>query len=87
MRQIRNCSFRIKGSAALEICYVACGRSDAYFHSGLSPWDVAAATFILERAGGKNTDFSNGNNYLFGKELVAGNGKMHTEIRNKIINL
>ncbi len=42
MRQFRKCSFRIKGSAALEICYVAAGISDTYFHTGLSPWDVAA---------------------------------------------
>lgn len=81
----RRCSFRIKGSAAAEICYVACGRLDAYFHSGLSPWDVAAATFILECSGGKCTDFSNGNNYIFGKEIVASNGETHGEIMKEII--
>lgn len=86
IRQFRKCSFRIKGSAAIEICDVACGRSDAYFHSSLSPWDVAAATLILETAGGKCTDFSGGNNFLFGKELVASNGKIHNEIMNHIIN-
>ena len=86
MGQFRKCSFRIKGSAAVEICNVACGRSDAYFHSGLSPWDVAAGTFILERAGGTCTDFSGGNNYVFNKELVASNGKIHQEIMDRIIN-
>jgi len=85
LSQFRKCSFRIKGSAAVEICYVACGRSDAYFHSALSPWDVAAATFILERAGGKCTDFSGGKNYIFGKEVVASNGKIHREIMENII--
>lgn len=85
MEQFRHCSFRIKGSAALEICYVACGRSDAYFHSGLSPWDVAAGTFILERAAGKSTDFSGRKNYIFNKELVASNGAIHQEIMEKII--
>lgn len=84
--QFWKCSFRIKGSAAIEICYVACGRSDAYFHSGLSPWDVAAGTFILKCAGGTCTDFSGGNNYVFNKELVASNGKIHLEIMEKIIN-
>ncbi len=84
--QFHYCSLRIKGSAALEICYVACGRSDAYFHSGLSPWDVAAGAFILQCAGGLCTDFSNGDNYLFGKEMVASNGKIHAEILKKIIN-
>lgn len=84
-RLFRECSFRIKGSAALEICYVAAGRSDAYFHSGLSPWDVAAGTFILQCAGGKCTDFSEGNNYIFGKELVASNGFIHEDVMTRII--
>ncbi len=83
--QYKNCSFRIKGSAAIELCYVAAGRSDAYFHSGLSPWDVAAGSFILERAGGKITDFNEGNNYIFGKEIVASNGYIHKEIIEQII--
>ncbi len=85
IEQFRKCSFRIKGSAAAEICYVACGRSDAYFHSGLSPWDVAAGTFILKCAGGKSTDFSGSNDYIFNKELVASNGMIHKEIMKQII--
>jgi|AGTN01.2.fsa_nt_gi Archaeal fructose-1,6-bisphosphatase and related enzymes of inositol monophosphatase family len=86
MKQFRKCSFRIKGSAALEICYVAAGISDTYFHSGLSPWDVAAGTFILQCAGGRSTDFSGGANYIFGKELVASNGAIHQEIMDSIIH-
>ncbi|MDR2815816.1 MAG: inositol monophosphatase [Proteiniphilum sp.] len=85
MKQFRKCSLRIKGSAALEICYVAAGISDAYFHSGLSPWDVAAGAFILQCAGGKCTDFSGGDNYIFNKELVASNGAIHREIMETII--
>lgn len=85
MRQFHRCSFRIKGSAALEICYVASGGSDAYFHSGLSPWDVAAGTYILQCAGGRCTDFSGGNNYIFGKELVASNGFIHEDVMDNIV--
>ena len=85
MGMFRECTFRIKGSAAIEICYVACGRADAYFHSGLSPWDVAAGAFILKRAGGKPTDFSRGDDYLFGKEIVASNGKIHEDVMRVII--
>ena len=85
MRQFRKCSFRIKGSAALEICYVAAGVSDTYFHSGLSPWDVAAGGFILQCAGGKCSDFSGGDNYIFNRELVASNGAIHQEIMETII--
>lgn len=85
MKQFRDCSFRIKGSAALEICYVAAGISDGYFHSGLSPWDVAAASFILQCAGGRCSDFSGGQDYLFGKEMVASNGPLHQAIMQTII--
>ena len=85
MQQFRKCSFRIKGSAAVEICYVAAGMCDTYFHSGLSPWDVAAGGFILQCAGGKCTDFSGGDNYIFNKELVASNGAIHQEIMKTII--
>lgn len=82
----RRCSFRIKGSAALEICYVAAGISDCYFHSGLSPWDVAAGAFILQCAGGKCSDFSGGNGFIFNREMVASNGAIHSEIMENIIN-
>jgi myo-inositol-1(or 4)-monophosphatase len=85
MKQFGKCSFRIKGSAALEICYVAAGICDAYFHSSLSPWDVAAGTLILQCAGGKCTDFSGGGNYIFNRELVASNGVIHQEIMETII--
>lgn len=80
-------TFRIKGSAAVEICYVACGRCDAYFHSDLSAWDVAAGAFILQQAGGRVTDFKNGPNYIFGKQLVATNTPIHASIMKCIINL
>jgi myo-inositol-1(or 4)-monophosphatase len=42
---------RIMGAAAIDICHVACGRSDAFFEAGLYLWDVAAAGLIAERAG------------------------------------
>lgn len=81
----RRGSFRMKGSAAIELCYVACGMYDAYFHSGLSPWDVAAGAFILQCAGGVCTDFSNSDNYIFGREIVAANKNLHREIMDNII--
>ena len=80
-------TFRIIGSAAIELCYVACGRYDAYLHSGLSAWDVAAGAFILQQSGGNVTDYKNGDNYIFGKELVATNSAIHSAIMKDIINL
>ena len=86
MKQSGRCSFRLKGSAALDLCYVAAGITDAFFHSGLSPWDVAAGAFILSRAGGKCTDFTGGENYILGQEIVASNGAIHEEVMKTIIS-
>ncbi len=85
LKQFQKASFRIKGSAALDLCYVAAGVTDAFFHSGLSPWDVAAGSFILIQAGGTCTDFSGGDRFVFAREMVASNGKIHEEIMKEII--
>lgn len=61
------------GSAAIDLCYVACGRFEAFWEYGLHAWDVAAASFILQQAGGKICDFKGNNNYIFGGEIVATN--------------
>jgi myo-inositol-1(or 4)-monophosphatase len=61
------------GSAATDLAYVACGRFDGFYEYNLSPWDVAAGALIVMQAGGAVTDFRGGNNYLFGREIVAGN--------------
>ena len=73
------------GSAATDLAYLACGRFDSFFEYGLSPWDVAAGAFIVERAGGKVSDFSGQDNYIFGKEIAAANAKTYNEFI-KIIN-
>lgn len=62
------------GSAATDLAYVACGRFDAFWEYDLKPWDVAAGTVIVKEAGGVVTDYKGGNDYLFGKEVVASNG-------------
>jgi len=59
------------GTAATDLAYVACGRFDAFFEYGLSPWDVAAGAYIVSQAGGVVCDYSNGENWLFGKEIIA----------------
>ena len=61
------------GSAATDLAYVACGRFEAFYEYSLSPWDVAAGAFIVQQAGGKVSDFKGGNNYIFGKEIIATN--------------
>jgi myo-inositol-1(or 4)-monophosphatase len=62
---------RRMGSAAVDLCYVATGRFDAFFEHALHAWDVAAGAFILQQAGGKVTDFDGGDNWLFGGEIIA----------------
>ncbi len=62
------------GSAATDLAYVAAGRFEGFFEYNLNPWDVAAGTFLVQQAGGIVTDFSGGNNFLFGGELCAGGG-------------
>ena len=68
------------GSAALDLAYTACGRFDAFFEYSLAPWDVAAGAFIVEEAGGIVTDFSGGDNYLYGKEIFATNRGINQEM-------
>jgi len=67
------------GSAAVDLAYVACGRFEAFYEYSLNPWDVVGGSFILQQAGGKVSDFSGGDNYIFGKELVAANSAIFDE--------
>jgi len=72
------------GSAATDLAYVACGRFDAFWEYDLKPWDVAAGALIVKEAGGVVTDYKGGNNYLFGKEIVASNRLLTEPIMTKI---
>lgn len=65
---------RRMGSAAADLAYLAAGRFDAFFEHALHAWDIAAAAFILQQAGGKISDFNGGDNWLFGGEIIAANG-------------
>lgn len=68
---------RRTGSAALDLCYVAAGRSDGFWELFLSPWDTAAGQVIVEEAGGRVTDFSGRAFSPYIPEVVASNGKIH----------
>ena len=72
------------GSAAIDLAYVACGRFEAFYEYSLNPWDVAAGALIVEEAGGIVTDFQGGKNYLFGREIIASNKHMKSELLDKI---
>lgn len=72
------------GSAAADMAYVAAGRFEGFYEYGLQPWDVAAGIIIIRQAGGVVTDFSGGDNELFGKELICGNESIHESMRQVI---
>lgn len=74
------------GSAAADLAYVAAGRFDAFYEYSLQPYDVAAGAFIVQQAGGQVCDFNGGNNYIFGKEIVASNA-LFAEEMNRIIQI
>jgi myo-inositol-1(or 4)-monophosphatase len=72
---IRRC-----GSAAMDLCYVACGRFDGFWELKLSPWDMAAGALIVQEAGGRISDFKDKEFVLSGSEILASNGLIHQEM-------
>ena len=81
---------RRTGSAALDLAYVACGRSDGYFEAGVQPWDIAAGVLLVREAGGRVIDFRGAGTGpldargIGSRPLVAGNLKL-TEMLQKTI--
>ena len=75
---------RRAGSAALDLAYVAAGRLDGFWESGLNAWDLAAGALIIREAGGLVTDYSGDGNFLENGQVVAGNSKIIAEMLRKI---
>lgn len=81
---------RRTGSAALDLAYVACGRADAYFESGLQPWDIAAGVLLVREAGGRVTDYRGAAVARMdvaearGRQVIAGNLKVSAELQKAI---
>ncbi len=74
------------GSAAIDLCWVACGRFDGFYEHKLEAWDSAAGYLIVEEAGGKVTDFSGAKFSIYQHRLLATNGKIHDELLAVINN-
>jgi myo-inositol-1(or 4)-monophosphatase len=68
------------GSAALDLCYVACGRFEGFWEQNLKPWDTAAGSLIAVEAGGQVTTFSNQPFAVDQPEILATNGRVHGEM-------
>ena len=71
---------RRDGSAALDLCYVAAGRLDAYWELKLKAWDVAAGSLIVEEAGGRTSDLAGARAPGSGAEMVCSNGWLHEAV-------
>lgn len=69
------------GSAALDLAYVAAGRYDGFWESGLHAWDMAAGIVLIREAGGMVTDFAGRKRMLANNEIVATNGLLHNDLR------
>jgi len=78
---IRNTSgVRRPGAAALDLCYVAAGRLDAFWETGLAPWDMAAGSLIIREAGGIVSGLDGGENYLDLGHILCGTPKVYKDI-------
>ena len=80
---LRSHGVRRAGSAALDLCYVACGRMDGFWEFNLNPWDTAAGVLMVEEAGGRVSDFSDGPFQLNSRETMASNGLIHEALMHE----
>jgi len=77
---LRSHGVRRAGSAALDLCYLACGRYDAYWEFNLNSWDTAAGVLPVEEAGGKVTNFTGGPFNIDSREVLGSNTLLHDEL-------
>lgn len=73
-------AIRRAGSAALDLAYLACGRFDGFWELKLHAWDVAAGFLLVREAGGRVTDFKGDFFDPFGMEILASNGRIHSQM-------
>ena len=78
---LRSHGVRRDGSAALDLCSVACGRFDGFWEFGLNSWDTAAGILLIEEAGGRVSGLSGEAYQLGGPDILASNGRIHEEMR------
>ena len=78
---MKSCAgLRRPGAAALDLCYVAAGWYDGFFETGLAPWDCAAGSLLVTEAGGLVGNFTGDADFLFRREIVAGNPKIYGQM-------
>ncbi|HEB71594.1 MAG TPA: inositol monophosphatase, partial [Nitrospirae bacterium] len=70
-------AIRRPGAAALDLCYVACGRLDGFWEYHLKPWDMAGGALIVSEAGGKTTACDGSDLDIYNQHMLASNGEIH----------
>ena len=75
---------RRAGAAALDLAYVAAGRLDGFWETGLSPWDMAAGALLIQEAGGLVADLEGESDYLESGRIVAGSPKIFAQLLQAI---
>ncbi|MFM7842436.1 MAG: inositol monophosphatase family protein [Nitrospira sp.] len=83
---VRAQGMRRMGAAALDLCYVACGRFDGFWELKLNPWDTAAGSLMVTEAGGRMSDSKGGAFSIYAPELIASNGLVHDQMV-EVLNL
>jgi len=84
---LRSHGVRRAGSAALDLCCVACGRYDAFWEFNLNPWDTSAGVLLVQEAGGKVTNFTGGPFEISSREVLASNSLVHDELLAEFKNI
>lgn len=84
---LRSHGVRRAGSAALDLCYVACGRYDGFWEFNLNSWDTAAGVLLVKEAGGTVTNFSGGPFSIDSRQVLATNGVLHPEILHEFAEI
>jgi len=89
LRLFKNIFYKVSdirraGSAAIDLAHVACGRCDGFFEIGLSPWDIAAGSLIIQEAGGIVTDFNGGSDYLLTGNIIAASPGLHGKLLKEV---
>ncbi|HCI12546.1 MAG: inositol monophosphatase [Gallionellales bacterium GWA2_60_142] len=71
---------RRPGSAALDLAWMAAGRLDGFYETGLKPWDIAAGTLLITEAGGMVSDLHGSDTFLKTGHICAGNPDIHQQL-------
>ena len=77
-------SIRMIGSAAMALCYVACGRLDGYAERYIGQWDFMAGALIVQEAGGLVSSYSGSPLFMHGDSVIATNPRIHEELKASV---